>query len=287
MPVGRENLAAIDRSLRSVVDQQFIDWELLAVDYESAHGRNDALKTWAQHDSRICVGRVVQNRCPGAARNAALRRARGSFVTYLDPGDEYCAHHFWEVVAALGEAELAFFGFDLAERDGLVENLSGARGHGIAINRLFAVSVAPAMAVAHRRSLVKRVGLFNEVLFRGEDWDYWKRLVRAGARFVVTPDRGGRHATRIDRANAGRLPTSAQWTAATTNWRAGRPLFHDSQTPLSRREIEKIVGNSRYHERAGVSKKSTLGSFRKPKLCTFFRETPACYILVSTNTSGN
>jgi uncharacterized repeat protein (TIGR03803 family) len=43
----------------------------------------------------------------------------------------------------------------------------------------------------------------------------------------------------------------------------------------------------RYHERAGVSKKSTLESFTKPKFVPFSLETPECYTSVSTNTSGN
>ncbi len=47
-----------------------------------------------------------------------------------------------------------------------------------------------------------------------------------------------------------------------------------------------VLAYSRYHERAGVSKKSTLGSVINPK-CHPFPETPECYTSVSTNTSGN
>jgi hypothetical protein len=44
----------------------------------------------------------------------------------------------------------------------------------------------------------------------------------------------------------------------------------------------------RYHERAGVSKKSTLGSGVKPKFTYLFSRRPQqCYTLVSTNTSDS
>ena len=44
---------------------------------------------------------------------------------------------------------------------------------------------------------------------------------------------------------------------------------------------------SRYHERAGVSKKSTLGSCHKPKFTQPFLETTECYTSVSTSTSDS
>ncbi len=44
--------------------------------------------------------------------------------------------------------------------------------------------------------------------------------------------------------------------------------------------------SKRYHERARVSKKSTLGNVYKPNVHSF-QETPACCTLVSTSTSGN
>ena len=51
--------------------------------------------------------------------------------------------------------------------------------------------------------------------------------------------------------------------------------------------IYHIREKSRYYERAGVSKKSTLGSVLNPSLRNLFQETPACYTLVSTNTSDS
>ena len=73
----------VDRTVRSVLSQDFTDWRLTIVDDGSTDG-------WAFHyaDSRIVSVRT-ENRGPGAARNTGLERATAPFVAFLDADDEW------------------------------------------------------------------------------------------------------------------------------------------------------------------------------------------------------
>ena len=60
--------------------------------------------------------------------------------------------------------------------------------------RLFERSLATPLGMAHRRSLLQRVGLFQESLPGvEEDWDLWKRFAAAGASFLFVPRKSGRY----------------------------------------------------------------------------------------------
>ena len=224
IPVGAEGIA-IERSIRSLQCQSHASWELLAVDYASPGGRNECLQAWARRDPRIRVGIIQGNRCPAAARNAALRRARGEFIAYLDPGDEYYPHHLAQIVAAGQASDVLLFGFDIAYENGLAAGRPTAWDPGRAVDRLFAENIAAPLGVAHRRAVLQRVGGFNELLWRGEDWDLWKRLARAGLRFRCLASKSGRHSAAIDTANQERAPTPLQLGILSANRQAGRPIF--------------------------------------------------------------
>jgi glycosyltransferase involved in cell wall biosynthesis len=223
-PVG-EDLKHLQRTIQSVRIQTRTDWELLAVDFASKDGRNECLQGWARRDPRIRVGCIVGNRCPAAARNAPLKRARGEFIAYLDPGDEYYPHYLAEVAAAGRENDVLLFGFDITYETAPAADRPAEWNPGALIGRLFAENIVPPMGVAHRRSIVESVGGFNELLWCGEDWDLWKRLSRAGLRFALSPKKCGRHRAETDTVNHGRSPTPFQLATLAANWHAGRPIF--------------------------------------------------------------
>lgn len=72
--------------LDSVVDQSLREIEIICVDDGSTDASPAILAEYAARDPRV---RVItqENRYAGAARNAAIRAARGEFVAFLDPDD--------------------------------------------------------------------------------------------------------------------------------------------------------------------------------------------------------
>lgn len=71
----------------SIVAQTFQNWELIAVDDGSTDATPATLRACAERESRLRIIRQ-ENKGVAAARNAALRAARGEFVSLLDSDDK-------------------------------------------------------------------------------------------------------------------------------------------------------------------------------------------------------
>ena len=76
----------LDQCLHSVSGQSCQEWECLLVDDGSTDGSGRLCDNWARQDPRFTVLHQV-NRGAAAARNAALEKARGEFVSFIDSDD--------------------------------------------------------------------------------------------------------------------------------------------------------------------------------------------------------
>lgn len=110
-------------SVASVQAQTLADWELLIVDDASLDDTLALAKRLATEDPRIKVLAHDVNRGAAAARNTALKAARGIFVTCLDADDLWLPHKLEAQLNKLDE-ESAFFGYSaFYVRRGDKENL--------------------------------------------------------------------------------------------------------------------------------------------------------------------
>lgn len=79
----------LDQAVRSVVEQDFPDWELIVVDDGSTDGTPQLLQAWEERDARIRVLRQENSGRPGPPRNRGALEARGEILTFLDGDDLY------------------------------------------------------------------------------------------------------------------------------------------------------------------------------------------------------
>lgn len=79
----------VSRALRSVTEQGYSDWEIVAVDDASTDGTLALLQSAAKVDCRIRVYSLAENGGVSSARNYGLSLARGTHVAFLDPDDFY------------------------------------------------------------------------------------------------------------------------------------------------------------------------------------------------------
>ena len=233
MPV-HNGAATLDRALQSVVAQTFRDWELLAVDDASSDESANILRRWAAEDRRIRTFHLDENRGVSTARNVALQNARGSLVSYLDHDDEYCPDYLELVSRHRDKGDVLVCGYDFAYEDGPAGPRPESWDPGSVRQLLFAQPIVTPLGVAHRRELWQKAGGFNERVSGIEDWDFWKRMARAGAEFAFLPLKSGLYHVRAD--SISRMPriTRRQRETFLENWRAGRPIYEDgNHEPVS------------------------------------------------------
>jgi glycosyltransferase involved in cell wall biosynthesis len=102
----------VQRAIKSIINQQFPDWELILVNDGCADGITpDILEKFAASDERIkVIHQENQNRA--IARNRGMEEATGEWLCWLDCDDEYSSHYLRELhQATLDFPEYQIFNF--------------------------------------------------------------------------------------------------------------------------------------------------------------------------------
>ncbi len=185
--------ATIGEAIDSALAQTFQDFELIVVDDGSIDGTGQILKEYGE---RICI--ITQaNAGLSAARNAALRVARGEYVAFLDADDLWAPSMLERTTTVLdAEPSCVLVYTDLAIIDSrgapLNTSLVGAdKAHAPTLDEML-TSLWPIMpsAVVMRRAVLEECGGFSEE-FRSygyEDAWCWM-LAREHGEFHYVPER--------------------------------------------------------------------------------------------------
>lgn len=101
----------VQRAIKSVINQQFTDWELIVVNDGCTDNTPEILQKFADSDSRIkIINQDNQNRA--VARNKGMEEATGEWICWLDSDDEYSTHYLRELDVATKEfSEYKIFNF--------------------------------------------------------------------------------------------------------------------------------------------------------------------------------
>ena len=159
-----------------------------------------------------------------AARNAAIETARGEMLVFLDRDDEFYPYYLADVRRLADRADVLIFGYDYVYEDGPIEGRLPAWNPAAVARDLFLQSIVMPLGLAHRRHWWQKAGGFHEACWQ-PDWDYLKRLVRAGARLEFPPLKSGRYHVRLTGANRRPQVTARQKQTFLDNWREGQPMF--------------------------------------------------------------
>jgi glycosyltransferase involved in cell wall biosynthesis len=175
-------------TLASVFGQTFSDYEVIVVNDGSPD--TESLEQVLEPYRDKIVYLKHENRGAAAARNSGLRVARGEFIAFLDADDRWLASYLQEQLTFLQQSKA-----DIAYADALMlgdPQIAGRTYMELAPSRcpvtpesLLAVDVGVLTSgVLARKTLIQQVGLFDESIRRGHDFDLWLRLAQARATFA-------------------------------------------------------------------------------------------------------
>ncbi len=178
----------IAEALESILGQTRPPDEVVVVDDGSTDGTAGELERFAD---RVRIVRQPNGGCP-AAFNTAFREASGDFVALCGSDDVWKPRKLeWqaEAIEVHEEADVLFgHAVLIGVREGEYTRPPGVGllDNAALADALYRECVLCAPSVVIRRSLFERLGPFVEN-FGADDYEYWFRCLRAGARFYYDP----------------------------------------------------------------------------------------------------
>ncbi len=170
----------LEGALASLDCQTLRDFEVILVNDNGEHVE----RLLTDLNFPITYLRLGKNGGPAAARNAALKLARGRYVTYLDDDDLYLQDHLQCLAQAAEEnpgkvvyADAVFILENIRGEERIELNREQRYQHSAySKERLFVDNYIPINTFACPRSVAVSVGGFDESLNGLEDWDFLLRL---------------------------------------------------------------------------------------------------------------
>jgi glycosyltransferase involved in cell wall biosynthesis len=166
----------LPRAVRSVLDQSHPAEEIIVVD----DGSTDHTERLLRSEFPSVTYMRQENQGVAAARNQGIREARGEWLAFLDSDDEWLPRKLERQVEALREEPdylLCHTNEIWIRRGKRVNPMSKhAKSGGYIFEECLPLCVVSPSSVIVHRSLLERVGLFDESLPACEDYDLWLRV---------------------------------------------------------------------------------------------------------------
>lgn len=180
----------IAETLDSLFAQGFSDFEVIVINDGSTDKTADAIQPYL---SRIRY-REQPNQGPAAARNAALRLARGQYIAILDSDDLWLPQYLEKMVSLLQahpEVDLYYpnavlFG-ETHFKGRLYQDIYPS-SQPFTLEKFLTKECSVFGLVMFRREVLEQVGGYDEELRGVEDFDLWLRMLQHGYRFSFTPE---------------------------------------------------------------------------------------------------
>lgn len=218
--------ATIERSVRSVLMQDYGNLELIVVDDASTDGTADILSSCG--DARLRIVRQFVNGGAAAARNRGIREARGTFVAFLDSDDEWLAGKLSRQMELFARADprLGVVCTGLEWVSAANEKTVICPEHeGMIYNAMLQsnVLVGASGTAVIRRAALDMIGGFDTQLPAIEDYDFFLRICRL-FEVACIPEPLARYHDQSDRAEGSSTRRVSRNFEAN---RAARAMFFD------------------------------------------------------------
>lgn len=186
MPTYQTPAPLMRAAVEGVLSQTFRDWELIVVDDNprSSPCKRDVARLVGEHADDGRVSLVVHETNLGAnvARNDGVRRARGSWLAFLDADDRWDPTYLDSVHAICAHGDCGLVSTRIRVFDGrsCMEDDRPSHADGsIFEEELQGDLLSPSSGVCALRSALVAAGGFDEGLPARQDYDMWLRMCRS------------------------------------------------------------------------------------------------------------
>ena len=194
----KEREKLIPKSIQTVINQTYKNWELIVVN-DSLSSIRDVIEEIS--DPRIRYIDLADHNGKSYANNIGIKNSNGEIIAYLDDDDRWYPNHLEAAIEALTRHESRLIVYtDYVKVDCiLVENKEqfSTKKEIMEIKEIHPhsldqINFIPNFCVVHKKSLFDKAGNYDEKLEYYEDWDILRRFSKH-AHFVHIPEVTGEY----------------------------------------------------------------------------------------------
>lgn len=178
----------IEESIISVLNQTYLNWELIIIDDCSTDNGEKIIKKYVDLDNRIKLIRLkVNSGHPSVPRNYGIKEARGKFIAFLDSDDTWYPEKLMKQITFMHENNVTF---SYSAYEWIAEN-------GERLNR----TILPSDSLNYSKLLkscqigcltaiydIEKLGkLFFRPDLDKEDYAYWLDIIKKSKVAYITP----------------------------------------------------------------------------------------------------
>ena len=168
------------RAVNSVINQTYTDFECIVVDDASSDDTPEVINLF--NDNRLVYVRNEFNKGASASRNNEIRLAKGELISFLDDDDEWMNDKLEKQVDLLEKSSfnvgLVYCWMSYIVNDVMLKNYTPRfKGH-IFQDMLDKQVIGNSSTLLVRRKVIDEIGGFDELLLRGNDGDFIRRVCK-------------------------------------------------------------------------------------------------------------
>jgi glycosyltransferase involved in cell wall biosynthesis len=171
--------------LNSILDQKTTDWEVWIVNDGSDDNTAELAHQFLEFNSKIHYLHQP-NQGLSAARNSGMNQAKGDFLLFLDADDWLetdLLSKYLELLSSNFDFQLFRCGYGYWDHpDGYCFHRHEPSGKGEIFPEVLTQNIGPCHSILIQREFAQKLGGFDVKLKSCEDWDFWIRAGRAGAK---------------------------------------------------------------------------------------------------------
>jgi len=170
----------LEDALRSIFEQNYQNMEIIVVDDGSTDDTDVLLQKYGEEIH--CIRQ--ENRGPSAARNRGLQISTGELIAFLDADDEWSKTKIKLQLSQMKSDDSLEIVVGKLRRFWTEKKLDRTERHYIDEG----TKVLHLGASLFKREAFEKIGLFDENLLHGEDWDWFIRAKDSGLKIGMFPD---------------------------------------------------------------------------------------------------
>lgn len=167
----------IGKTIESVLDQIYQNWEMIIVDDVSPDNSNKIIEEYSKKDTRIKLIKLEQNSGAAVARNRAIKESKGRYIAFLDADDMWKPEKLEKQIEFMRKNNYAFTytAYEKIDENGLVFGEIGVPLK-VSYNQLLKICVIGCLTAIYD---VEKLGkVYMPTNTKREDFATWLNILK-------------------------------------------------------------------------------------------------------------